>query len=207
MTTDENHTKAHRPNGDCPATRHTCALWRGAAILVVSAWLCIVFAGRLQASSPPPSASQVETAMIFNMTRFVEWPGESFPAGNAPFTICVLGKGELAAAVGALQGKTIKGRPAVVRQVSQVGEKEACQILVIDKSERRRLRTVLKQLNRNGVLTVSDAPRFASAGGGVGFIEVDGRVAFEINPEAVRQCRIKISSQLLKLAHIVGDGE
>ena len=39
--------------------------------------------------------------MIFNMTRYVEWPEESFPAGNAPFTICVLGKGELAAALGA----------------------------------------------------------------------------------------------------------
>ena len=145
--------------------------------------------------------------MIFNMTRYVDWPEESFPAGNAPFTICVLGKGELAGAVGALQGKTIKGRPVVVRNVSQVGDKEACQIAVIDKSERRRLRTVLKQLNRTGVLTVSDAPGFASAGGTVGFVELDGRIAFEINPEAGRQCRIRMSSQLLKLAHIVRDGE
>ena len=203
MTTEETHNKPHRPNGDCPARRYTCALWQGVALLVVSALLCFVPAGRLQASSSPPSACQVETAMIFNMTRFVEWPEESFSAGNTPFTICVLGKGELASAVGALQGKTIKGRQVVVRQVSPVVEKEACQILVIDKSERRRLRTVFKQLGRNGVLTVSDAPRFAATGGTVGFVELDGRVSFEINPEAGRQCRIKISSQLLNLAHIV----
>ena len=207
MTTEENHNRPHRPNGDCPARRHTCPLWQGVALLVVSAWLSIVPAGRLQASSPPPSACQVETAMIFNMTRFVEWPEESFPTGNTPFTICVLGKGELASAIGALQGKTIKGRQVVVRQISQVAEKEVCQILVIDKSERHRLRTVLKQFNRNGMLTVSDAPRFAATGGTVGFVEVDGRVVFEINPEAGRQCRIKISSQLLKLAHIVREEE
>jgi hypothetical protein len=206
MTSDENHTIPHRPGGHAPQRRHACARWRGAALLVVSVWLCIVFAGRPQASSLP-SACQVETAIIFNMTRFIEWPEESFPAGNAPFTVCVVGKGELAAAVGALQGKTVKGRPVVVRQLSQAGEREVCQILVIDKSERRRLRSVLKQLNRNGVLTVSDAPRFAAAGGTVGFVELDGRVAFEINPEAGRQCRVKISSQLLKLAHIVRDGE
>ncbi len=174
---------------------------------MLSVWLSIVPAGLLRASSVSPCACQVETAMIFNMTRFIEWPEDSFPAGTAPFTICVLGKGELATALGALQGKTVKGRPVVVRQVAQVGEKDACQILVIDKSERRRLQSVLKQMNRNGVLTVSDAPRFASAGGTVGFVEVDGRVAFEINPDAGRQSRIKISSQLLKLAHIVRDGE
>jgi hypothetical protein len=145
--------------------------------------------------------------MIFNMTRFVEWPEESFPAGNAPFTICVLGKGELWAALGALQGKTVRGRPVIVRQVSQVGEKDSCQILAIDKTERRRLPALLKQLNCSGVLTVSDTPRFASSGGIVGFIEPDGRVAFEINLEAARQCRIKVSSQLLKLAHIVRSGE
>jgi hypothetical protein len=145
--------------------------------------------------------------MIYNMTRFVEWPEGSLPAGNAPFTICVLGKGELAAAVGALQGKTIKGRPVVVRQLFQVGEEEACQILVIDRSERRRLQALLRQPNHAGVLTVSDAPSFASAGGIIGFVLQNGRVGFEINLEAGRQCRIKISSQLLKLARIVESGE
>ncbi|HEY6837555.1 MAG TPA: YfiR family protein [Geobacteraceae bacterium] len=205
MTIDEKPRTVQRPARDGSLGRHTCALRWGMALLAALASLCIVPGGRLHAS--PPSAFQVETAMIYNMTRYVDWPEESFPAANAPFTICVLGKGELAAAVAALQGKTIKGRPVVVRQIVQVGEKEACQIAVIDKSERRRLRSLLKQLSRNGVLTVSDAPRFAAAGGAVGFVELDGRVTFEINPEAGRQSRVRISSQLLKLAHIVREGE
>ena len=40
-------------------------------------------------------------------------------------------------------------------------------------------------------------------GGIINFIIVDKKVHFEINPEAAEQSRLKISSQLLKLAKIV----
>ena len=175
--------------------------------LAVLGWAILAPPGQVLASAAQPSEYQVKAAMIYNMAKFVDWPEDSFPVGNAPFSICVLGNGPLGVALDALHGKTIKGRRVVVRHVSQVEEKGACPILVIGKSERSRLHALLRQLNQHGVLTIGDAPRFASAGGIVGFVELGGNITFEINLEAARQSGLKISSQLLKLAHIVRDGE
>ncbi|SRR6266545_2979687 len=204
MTFYKKHT---RLDWTCSLTGRICEFLRGAVLpLAVFAWI-YACSGPLHASSAPPGEYEVKAAMVFNIIKFVEWPEGSSATGNVPFTICVFGKGEFGTALEALQGKAIRGRLVVVKQIVQPEEKEPCQILVIGKSERHRLQAVLRQLNHDGVLTISDTPRFASAGGIIGFIDMDGRVGFEINQETARRCRIKISSQLLKLARIVRDGE
>ena len=52
-------------------------------------------------------------------------------------------------------------------------------------------------------LTVSDMDRFIQKGGMVGFILDESRVRFNINLTATQEARLKISSQLLKLAKMV----
>ena len=144
--------------------------------------------------------------MVYNMAKFVDWPAESFPATGAPLTICVLGKGPLAAALRSLQGKTVRGRTLMVRPVSRVGETGTCQILVVTASERHQL-PPLSPHGPGGLLTISDLDGFAHTGGVVGFVTENGKIRFEVNLDAAHRCRVRISSQLLKLARIVGRDE
>jgi hypothetical protein len=146
---------------------------------------------------------QVKAAMLYNVAKFVEWQGAKT---DTPMQVCILGNNPFGAALYSLRGKVVHGRQLNVRQVSRPAEIGACQILYISSSERRSLPSIIGDRGLPGVLTVSDMDRFASGGGVVGFVEVDGKIRLEVNLEAAQQANLKISSQLLKLARIVREG-
>jgi hypothetical protein len=54
-----------------------------------------------------------------------------------------------------------------------------------------------------GVLTVGESDGFAALGGVIGFKLEGGRVRLEVNVGAAEQSKLRISSKLLSLAHIV----
>jgi len=53
------------------------------------------------------------------------------------------------------------------------------------------------------ILSVSDIADFTRAGGMIDLVEVEQRIRFNINLSAARRARLRLSSQLLKLATIV----
>jgi hypothetical protein len=54
------------------------------------------------------------------------------------------------------------------------------------------------------LLTVSDQPGFAGRGVMVNLVYQDGHVVIEVNHAAIQEANLRISSQVLKLARIVG---
>ena len=62
---------------------------------------------------------------------------------------------------------------------------------------------VLKDLGSGPVLTVGEMPEFAEKGGVIRFKVEQDRIRLEINVAAAARSRLRISSQLLKLARIV----
>ncbi|OHE22205.1 MAG: hypothetical protein A3J94_01770 [Syntrophus sp. RIFOXYC2_FULL_54_9] len=146
---------------------------------------------------------KVKAAFLYNFTLFVEWPTETFPANDSPLTICILGKSPFGDALGSLRGKTVKTRKLAVRQINSVQEMRGCQVLFVSASEKMQLPNILAAVKNLNVLTVSDLDRFAEAGGIINFITLEDKVRFEVNLKAAQQARLKISSQLLKLARDV----
>jgi hypothetical protein len=63
----------------------------------------------------------------------------------------------------------------------------------------------IKALEKTNVLTVSDMEQFTEYGGMVAFTMEDQKVRFNVNVEAVERADLKMGSQLLKLARIVGE--
>ena len=147
-----------------------------------------------------PSAGQVKAAMVYSIAKFVDWPADTFADANAPFTICVMGKGLLVTGIESLKGQNVKNRKVLIRQVTKTEEAEGCQILLIGDSARRQAPEMLNRLGKQSTMTISDLPNFAENGGVVGFVEDEGKVRFEINLGAAQHSRIHISAQLLRLA-------
>ena len=149
------------------------------------------------------SEFQVKAAFIYNFVKFVQWPRDAFPAtGDAPISICVLGQDPLGDALESLKGLTAQGKSLSVRRIAGQAEAERCQVLYLCKSEREAMPAILKGM-KAGVLTIGDMKSFASVGGVINFVIIDNRVSFEINVDAAERARLKISSQILKLAKIV----
>jgi hypothetical protein len=156
------------------------------------------------AALEPPSEYEVKAAFLYNFARFVEWP----PAGgaaNQPFIVAVLGHDPFGATLDrTLAGKTLEARPIVVRRLASLDEADRVHILFVGTSDRAQAAQVARTLAGTHVLTVGEMPGFAELGGMIGFRTERQRVRFDINVAQASRAGLKISSQLLKLARIVG---
>jgi hypothetical protein len=171
------------------------------ALILVA--LAVAVPGPLFAEHAATREYKVKAAFLYNFALFTEWPDENVAGGGSSLVICVLGKHSFGDALESIQGKSVRRRNVTVRQINSVREMGICHVLFVSASEKQRLPDILSEVKNQPVLTVSDLDRFAEAGGTIGFISLEDRVRFEINMKAAQRARIRISSQLLKLAHDV----
>lgn len=147
---------------------------------------------------------QVEAAFLFNIAKFVQWPDNSFPDANAPFTICVIGQDPFGDALDSVQ--SIGSRAVEVDRypsLRNVNEAQYCQIAFVSSSEKSRFRKIIGLFEKKSVLLVADSAGFASSGGSVEFRMEEGHVRLAVNPESASRAHLTVSSKLLAIAEIV----
>lgn len=165
------------------------------------------------AADEPPAASEyaVKAEFLHRFAQFVTWPPEAFPPGgaapaadDAPLTVGVLGADPFGSVLDAAMAEArVGGRRFVVRRFRTLAELQPCHILFVPATEEPRLPEVLERLRGTPTLTVGETRRFARQGGVIGFRLVEDRLRFEINASAAERARLKVSSQLLRLATVV----
>lgn len=179
-------------------------LKRSGAVLAA---LLLMAGGPVAVAQGPPlvtSEYAVKAAFLYNFAKFVEWPAASFRGSRDPMTLCVLGEdpfgGELDQTV---DGKTVMGRPIVVRRFAKPAGLEECRILFVSSSEGPQLDRVLATVGGRAVLTVGEEETFARAGGIISFVVRQNRVRFQIDRAAAARAGLSISSRLLEVAEAV----
>jgi hypothetical protein len=174
------------------------------SIIIVILWLAALVSQVPRAQAQ--EASQVKAAFLYNFAKFVEWPPGAFADDRAVITLCLFDRDPLAGALATLQGKVVQGRTLQVRRCRNVGELKGCQIFFASASEQSGLAQAFGVLKGLPVLTVTDTvDNFAKLGGIINLIPVEDKIRFEISVDNARQARLKISSQLLKLANPVNN--
>ena len=148
---------------------------------------------------------QVKAAFLYNFAKYVQWPADAPTARTGTFVITILGNDPFGPSLEEmLGGKQIERLKVVVRRAGTPEELGTSQIVFISESERGQVPQILKRLDGTPTLTVAEMDRFAERGGVIR-LRMDGeRVRLDINPGAATRARLKISSELLKLARIVG---
>lgn len=167
----------------------------GPGLLALLAMLLLFGA---EAGADSLAESKAKAGFIFNFTKYTEWPAAAL-TGNE-LVVCSLSSQALAGKLAALQNQQAQGRLVQVRSPARAGEWRDCQVLFVAADEAERVESVLRNVAQLPVLTISDAPDFARAGGIIGLKLRDGRIRFDINQGAARKAGLKLSSQLLKLA-------
>jgi len=152
--------------------------------------------------SARPGEYEVKAAFLYNFAKFVKWP-EGNTLGPT-FVVAVMGEDPFGDILDrTFAGKTIQGRKTEVRRIHTPTPPSDAQILFIGSSERPRLAQILKTLEGGSALTVADMDGFTERGGMIAFRLRSDVVNFDINLDQVERARLKMSSQLIRLARNV----
>ena len=175
--------------------------WRhvGLAVLMAACWLAI--AGRAVAQS----ADEVGAAFLFNFSKFVEWPANTFADAGAPITIGFVGKASLAETFEKnAKGKNANGRELVVKRLDAGAGAESCQIVFI--GEASQVAAVLGAVKGKPVLTVGEGEAYLSAGGMIALSRDGSRLVIDVNGGILKASGLKPDPKLEKAARSVKPG-
>jgi len=154
------------------------------------------------------SELEVQAVLLYNVTKFVTWPGSAFSTIDEPLNLCSLGDDAFNRALRILNGKLVRTHPISLRPLQARPEAaDRCHILVIGRSERTMLGDVLDVLKNQPVLTIANFENFAHQGGALSLVKNGKRVSIVINPQAARDAGLVVNSQLLELATVVNQPE
>jgi hypothetical protein len=173
------------------------------------ALLLVCLAGPLSAASgatPADEEYEQKGNFLAMVPSFVEWPGETSAADSKgqPFQICVYGRYSFGSQlVERTRGIKVRGASVVVRWVRKLPELNSCQVVFVSESESKQYAKVLSALQDAPALTVGETADFLAAGGMV-YLEKNAQgLTIDVNLEAAKKAKLKISSRLLALARSV----
>lgn len=138
----------------------------------------------------------MKAVLFYRLAQFIYWPGEE--KAPTPLVLCVVGKNPFGSTLGQLnQGA---GQVEVRLAPADPG---ACHLLFISRSEAGNLESWLARTEGRRIVSVSDIPGFARAGGMIE-LPLDGeRVGIVINRRTAQKKGFEFNAQLLRLARTI----
>lgn len=179
--------------------RQTTALFKQLCLLVLMMSVALpIFA------SPPTAEYKLKAALIYKLTKFIEWPELQKGKSRNAFGICLLGEDNFGDSLDALEGRKAEGLPIAVYRHSQSDAiDEHCQIVYVSVSKLAFLSPILQSLQARPILTLGDMEGFAEQGGILQFTRGRKRIGFMINLKNAKKSQLTIAAPLLDLATVV----
>jgi len=176
------------------------------------------------ADDAPGRAQQLKAAFIYNFIKFVEWPDEKDVDHDKPITIGIIGSQDLVRAFEPIKHKKVKSRDVSIKYFAgyerltkspepndqqwqqNMAALKACDVLLLCKCNDAHIGNfteIVKALRGSSILTVGETAGFLESGGMINFLMQGNKVRFEINHASAKQAKLRIRSQLLRLAQRV----
>lgn len=138
----------------------------------------------------------MKAVLFYRLSQFVYWPGAQ--AAPRPTVLCVVGRNPFGNALGQIDSSssdiTVRLAPA---------DLGACHLLFIPRSEAASLNSWLERISGRQILSVSDLPGFARAGGMIELPLEGERIGIVLNRSAARGKGFEFNAQLLRLARVI----
>ena len=176
---------------------------RGISFFLLACWLGLN-ASPEALSNAASVEYPVKLAVLYNFTKFIEWPADSFRDPKAPLAICIVGRDPFSPDLeGDLRTRAAGGHPVEVRTLRPTDTLSVCHMVFIPITENYQADKIVKGLEGSSTLTVGESEGFAVLGGIINLTVEGNTLHFEVNRLAAERARLKISSKLLKMAKIV----
>jgi hypothetical protein len=149
----------------------------------------------------------VKLAFLYNFTKFVEWPAQSYRDAGAPLVICVVGDDPFRPELEQeLRTRTVDGHGVEVRALKPSDTLNECHMVFIPVTANEQAARIVKGLDGTSTLTVGETAGFAASGGIINLMVEGNKIHIEVNLLAADRAGLKISSKLLSIAKI-SDGK
>jgi hypothetical protein len=156
------------------------------------------------AAAAPGRECEIKAAFLYNFTKFIDWPAQTFANADTPIVMGVLGDSPCVQALERLvQDRKVNGRTLVVRRITSAEQAKVTQLLFVGSAQEGQFAGLEPALHSLPVLTVGESPAFATLGGAIDLLPQGDKIRFEINIDAAEHAGLKISAQLQKLAAVV----
>jgi len=147
-----------------------------------------------------------KAAIVYKLTRYVDWPESSFADDDSPLEVCLFGHADIEESLQRTGGRSVQGHPLALRRIDIPAPEHIghCHLMYVPRNAENQLRPLLAALERQPVLSVSEIDAFAERGGIVGITRRGTRFGFRINLKSAREAGLTISAPLLDLAEVIG---
>lgn len=155
------------------------------------------------ATSAPQDEYELKAAFVLNFAKLVRWPDGALGKATA-LDIAVLSDSDQYASIAPrLDGKSVAGHLVESRRAVSLDQLSGAHIIFVTRASRVAAEDVVSATRGKSVLLIGESRDFARRGGAINFYLEQRKVRFEVNPEAVKQAGLEISSRLLSVARIV----
>ena len=138
---------------------------------------------------------------IYNFRKYVKWPDNM---NSGKFVIGVLGTSAIQTDLKAMgSAKQVNGMSIEVKQFNSAAEISDCHILYVASSERGNIDKIISKTKSQQVLIVTGNPGLAKKGAAIHFVEVEGKIKFELNQKNAEARGLKVAGSLASLAILV----
>lgn len=156
------------------------------------------FVGSVSATSED-SFIKLKVAYLFNFPKFTTWPESRLIEENSDLLFCIYKDAMLARPLKALSASKLENHTLQVVLIDNDTAIESCHLLIIDKNNEEKILLVKNQLEKKGILLITD-----EISGGIIMLEkYSDTVKFSVNLKYAKDCSFKFSAALLKLARTV----
>ncbi len=161
----------------------------------------IAFPASHQAFAQERPLHEVYSMMVFNFTKYVQWPDHN---DNGEFVIGVIGNSEVYNTLtGWYGGKPRGSKTYVIKKFASASEVTDCHVLFIDRAKSGEFDAASAKLKGKGTLVITDKNGLGEKGSGINFKTVDNKLKFELNQKAIEASNLKVSGALSSMAILI----
>lgn len=142
----------------------------------------------------------IRASMIEKIANFIEWPS----LNEDHFSICAFDNTSLLTALETYYKNSFIGKkPIRLVTFNHFNTSSGCQILYLGIAESAKLENILKLIDDQPILIITEKKDDVSQGAHVDFFVEDNRLHLEVNRTALLKSNLKASYHLLGVARIV----
>ena len=179
----------------------TVKVIRGLALMALLLPLSLAQAQRFNVNPD----TRMKAVFLYNFTKYISWT--TLDTAKT-FTIGVFGVDEILLPLRMMAKERLdSGQNINVIKVTDTSQISICEILFVPVNYTTAFHELRPGIPSTNILIVGESLGFATSDGAINFVKRDGKIKLEINRQALKDANLTASSQLLKLAILVGEGE
>jgi hypothetical protein len=153
-----------------------------------------------QGVAATPSDVDVRAAFLYRFLDYIQWERARLDADQS-IVIGIIGSDDMLDQVRKIvAGRRAQGHSIEVRKMALGDDPAGVQVVYVGAASSAALASIARRAQTASALVVSNADNALSLGSDINFIEVDGRVRFEVDLANVERSGLKLGSGMLSVA-------